>query len=137
MEKITFENTPSTKTPINANNLNKMQNNMETAINNACGNLIKFNEVELIFDVSNATTGDFVIANSNNTIPSISGMTVVGIIPNTVSYGNKNYFTSLNLRDNKVYGQIRLEYKGSETSLKGWAYIIYVNSTFVEDGVVA
>lgn len=33
MEKIDFENLPSTNTPINANNLNDMQDNIETAIN--------------------------------------------------------------------------------------------------------
>ena len=33
MEKIIFEDLPSTKTPINANNLNKIQENVENAIN--------------------------------------------------------------------------------------------------------
>ena len=32
MEKIVFENLPSTKTPINAKNLNQIQNNAENAI---------------------------------------------------------------------------------------------------------
>lgn len=32
MEKINFENLPSTNTPINANNLNQLQNNVEEAI---------------------------------------------------------------------------------------------------------
>ena len=32
MDKITFEDLPSTNTPINSNNLNKMQTNIETAI---------------------------------------------------------------------------------------------------------
>ena len=35
MNKITFENSPSTKTPINAANLNLMQNNIEAAIENS------------------------------------------------------------------------------------------------------
>lgn len=34
MDKINFENKPSTKTPINATNLNKMQDNIEKAIEN-------------------------------------------------------------------------------------------------------
>lgn len=34
MNKINFENLPSTNTPINAENLNAMQNNIENAINN-------------------------------------------------------------------------------------------------------
>ena len=33
MEKINFENKPSTNTPINATNLNTLQNNIENAIN--------------------------------------------------------------------------------------------------------
>lgn len=32
MDKINFENLPSTNTPISAENLNKLQNNIETAI---------------------------------------------------------------------------------------------------------
>lgn len=35
MDKITFEDLPSAKTPINANNLNQMQTNIENAMNNA------------------------------------------------------------------------------------------------------
>lgn len=34
MEKINFENLPSTNTPINVNNLNQMQTNAENAIEN-------------------------------------------------------------------------------------------------------
>lgn len=34
MNKINFENLPSTNTPLNAENLNAMQNNIENAINN-------------------------------------------------------------------------------------------------------
>lgn len=33
MQKITFENLPSTNTPLNASNLNTLQDNIETAIN--------------------------------------------------------------------------------------------------------
>ena len=33
MQKITFEDLPSTNTPLSANNLNTMQSNIETAIN--------------------------------------------------------------------------------------------------------
>lgn len=43
MEKIIFEDLPSTKTPLNAENLNKIQNNTEKAINelkNDCGKYI-------------------------------------------------------------------------------------------------
>lgn len=39
MEKIVFEDLPSTKTPLNANNLNTIQENVETAINETNTNL--------------------------------------------------------------------------------------------------
>ena len=39
MEKIIFEDLPSTKTPLNANNLNKIQENVENAINDLNKNL--------------------------------------------------------------------------------------------------
>lgn len=39
MKKIVFEDLPSTKTPLNAENLNKFQENVETAINETDTNL--------------------------------------------------------------------------------------------------
>lgn len=39
MEKINFENLPSTNTPINATNLNTMQNNIENGINDVAQTL--------------------------------------------------------------------------------------------------
>lgn len=38
MQKITFENLPSTNTPLNASNLNTLQDNVETAINATISN---------------------------------------------------------------------------------------------------
>lgn len=37
MQKITFENLPSTNTPLNASNLNTLQDNVEDAFNNTYG----------------------------------------------------------------------------------------------------
>lgn len=37
MNKITFQNLPSTSTPVNAQNLNAMQNNVEVEINKLKG----------------------------------------------------------------------------------------------------
>ena len=37
MQKITFENSPSTNTPLNASNLNTLQSNVEDAFNNTYG----------------------------------------------------------------------------------------------------
>lgn len=55
MDKINFQNLPSTATPINATNMNLLQNNVENAINgiietgsNANGSYIKFFDGTLI-----------------------------------------------------------------------------------------
>ena len=42
MQKITFQDLPSTSTPINATNLNAIQNNTETAINSVSTNLSNY-----------------------------------------------------------------------------------------------
>ena len=47
LEKIAFEDLPSTNTPINAKNLNKVQDNVETALNN-----VTLNAEEIIYDNS-------------------------------------------------------------------------------------
>lgn len=39
MQKINFQNLPSTSTPLNATNLNQMQDNIETAINTVAGDI--------------------------------------------------------------------------------------------------
>lgn len=44
MEKIIFEDLPSTKTPLNAENLNNLQNNIETYVNNNINELNNFFE---------------------------------------------------------------------------------------------
>lgn len=49
MQKIDFENYPSTATPINATNLNAIQDNTETAINSVISeitSLISFNTID-------------------------------------------------------------------------------------------
>lgn len=55
MQKITFENLPSTNTPLNASNLNTLQDNVETAINsvvesgsNTNGTYVKFEDGTMI-----------------------------------------------------------------------------------------
>lgn len=42
MQKITFQNLPNTTTPINATNLNAIQTNAETAINDVAGDLTDY-----------------------------------------------------------------------------------------------
>lgn len=66
MEKINFENYPSTDSPINADNLNLMQNNIETTINGAEESL-----ENLIGDLDNLeTTAKDNLVNSTNELKS-------------------------------------------------------------------
>lgn len=51
MDKINFENLPSTNTPINAENLNQMQDNVENAISELVDNL--FYKSGELFEASN------------------------------------------------------------------------------------
>lgn len=71
MEKINFENLPSTKTPINATNLNLLQTNVETAINsivesgsNDNGRWIKYSDGTMI--CYGKTTKNVSITNFSN-----------------------------------------------------------------------
>lgn len=49
MTKIQFEDLPSENTPVNASNLNQMQTNIETALNNAIRDL-KIENISLVQD---------------------------------------------------------------------------------------
>lgn len=60
MEKIVFEDLPSTKTPLNAENLNKIQTNVED----------EFNKIGTIYEQSNNSVN--CIANTNNNLVSIT-----------------------------------------------------------------
>lgn len=102
-----------------------------------CDDLIKFKSVKLTFDTTGASIGDFLNARTTNNYPGINGMSVIGIVPHMVSYGDKNFFTSLHFRDGKVHGQIRVGYKTSDDPiLTGWAYIMYINNKYFDDNAL-
>jgi hypothetical protein len=58
MEKIVFEDLPSTKTPLNANNLNTIQENVETAINETNTNLKTL--INGIVESGNNSNGNYI-----------------------------------------------------------------------------
>lgn len=65
MEKIIFENYPSTETPISATNLNKVQENAETSINEA-----KMKLLEVGFNIDTIKeSGNYGIYNATGTLP--------------------------------------------------------------------
>ena len=76
MEKIFFEDLPSTNTPINSANLNQMQDNMESAINgivesgiNGNGSWMKFSDGTMICRNTVRLTGISTVVPSNGAIP--------------------------------------------------------------------
>ena len=102
-----------------------------------CNDLIRLKEVQLTFDTSGYSVGDFIYSISSSDVPNIDGMKPIGVIPEMMSYADKNFFTSLNFRNGKVSGQMRLGYRAnSSESLTGWAYIIYVNRNYFDNGTL-
>jgi hypothetical protein len=59
MQKINFQNLPNTTTPINATNLNAIQTNAETAINDVADDLSDY--VDGTTAMGNITTGDLTV----------------------------------------------------------------------------
>lgn len=86
MEKIIFEDLPSTKTPLNASNLNQIQENVEVAIN------------ELKQEIINVT-GNFINVKKNST-QSISANTYTNIVWDIETYNDTNGLLVLN--NNKI-----------------------------------
>lgn len=56
MQKITFENLPSTNTPLNASNLNTLQDNVEDAINNILLNIYPVGSIYMSINNTNPST---------------------------------------------------------------------------------
>lgn len=97
------------------------------------GNLIKVKEFKIIFDVSNASVGDYVIGYTENNIPSIDGMSAVGYVVNTASYSNKNFVFNPQWRNGKVYAKMLIGYKVSaDTTLSLYGYVIYINKSLID-----
>lgn len=74
MQKITFQNLPNTTTPINATNLNAIQTNAETAINDVAG------------DLSDYVNGTTTMGNITTTGSTINGTQKINT-PNNISSG--------------------------------------------------
>lgn len=130
MQKINFQDLPSTSTPLNANNLNQLQTNVENAINgviesgeNANGNYVKYADGTMICYKNitgsaaiNTSWGDGYTTGNVNTIDLGSfPATFVGNVP-TVNLtasraepGNFNYWiATLNETSLSYIGKISL-----------------------------
>lgn len=92
MNKITFEDLPSTKSPINANNLNRVQTNVENEINRV--------ETKINNAIIYSTT-EKVIGNWINGKPIYRKVVDLGDAPNntlsTISHGISNIESIVNL----------------------------------------
>lgn len=105
MQKITFEDLPSTNTPINANNLNQVQDNVETALDKKLTNEVvnqtissatfyKMGKLVIVsgWFVLNASTGSFTAPYKpiTRTWAAANGVT------NTASASSSNGYIDLN-----------------------------------------
>lgn len=87
MNKINFENLPSKKTPLSAEMLNTMQNNIEEAINTMQNN-IKISEIKQLFYDSTASYNSATLTDSvtNYDIIVVIGQSADGYQCSTVIY---------------------------------------------------
>lgn len=84
MQKITFENAPSTNTPINATNLNQMQTNIENAID---GNEVKYTDI--YFSLTPSTANALGIGTGSTTI-NLSSLNATELIDVSFNYASGN-----------------------------------------------
>ena len=93
MQKINFQNLPSTTTPINATNLNAIQTNAETAINNVAGDLST-----LSTSVSNYVDGTTPMGNIKSSSITTTGDATIGGIINAKGSTIPYAYTFMNSR---------------------------------------
>lgn len=93
MEKIIFEDLPSTKTPLNAENLNKIQTNVED----------EFNKIGTIYEQSNNSVN--CIANTSNNLVSITLPAGTYIITSSFRYDGTDlrYFHTVGSSQSSSY----------------------------------
>lgn len=91
MQKINFENLPSTNTPINATNLNAIQNNTESAINSVISTIASLISIDYLNDVEGSITiGNIAIE--------------WGVVQVTPSYGSSpNFYGSAQVNFRNTY----------------------------------
>lgn len=124
MEKIIFEDLPSTKTPINATNLNQLQTNVENAISaivesgsNINGSWIKFEDGTMIWWGS-ITLETIEITNSFGSLYRTAGNT----------YGNVGFGISFKEKP-KIFASLSGNYNA-------WLSTVGKNATATETGTI-
>lgn len=140
MDKINFEDLPSETTPVRAANLNQMQNNIETALNNAIKE-IKIDNIKLIQDFEFRDNGggqvyyDLVGLYSTNLTKKEIGYTTSPSGTASPTYQTINYTSggiSTGIQNNFAYIWIRLTYSDLgviviNTDKYGERYSVYLS----------
>ena len=106
MQKITFENSPSTNTPINATNLNAIQTNVENAINES---KIKYADIYFSLIPSTPNAKDIGTGTATINLSSLNATELIDVSFNYAS-GNAVFVLKSNLSDPtsiEVYGYTR------------------------------
>lgn len=92
MQKITFENLPSTNTPLNANNLNTLQDNVENAIDSLISNTYGTSQTEGYSQEYINGLSNIEQVNPANYITISSSFTLASGSPKAYKYGNLVFF---------------------------------------------
>lgn len=98
--------------------------------------LIKLRKFQITFDVSNKSVGDWVEGHTENNIPAISGMDGKAYVINTISYADKNFALEPQWRNSKIYAKMLIGYKGNDTFLTMSGYIVYVNTSLIDNEIL-
>lgn len=105
MEKINFENLPSTNTPISAKNLNQMQSIIESGSNDN-GNYIKFEDGTAICCKKGTLTTDVSIEMGSLYRSATLNIGSLPITLKSVLYANTNAFPTYDQTDNMCWSNI-------------------------------
>ena len=102
-------------------------------LSNVLDKTIRFKLFQINFDISNVNIGDWVIGYTENTIPHIDGMRVVGFLTYGISFGDVNFILSPQSRENKVVAKMLLKFKGNEKEITLQGYIVYAKPSIVDN----
>lgn len=102
-------------------------------LSNVLDKTIRFKLFHINFDISNVNIGDWVIGYTENTIPRIDGMRVVGFLTYGISFGDVNFVLSPQSRENKVVAKMLLKFKGNVKEINLQGYIVYAKPSIVDN----
>lgn len=128
MAKITYDDKVTLHENGGIPDINKCRaedlNEIKSVVNANSENII-FTYYEVNFDVTNASIGDWIIGVSTSEYPTPAGYIKLGLIPQTTSNSDKNFCLFPQIRGNYITCKMLLGYKGSESTLSTFGYIIY------------